>query len=123
MPFASPNIRTEWSRHGTHCAVRVSGKPALHEFFSFLSWLSIETEGWSVDRLLLDLREVRSLRDPQDQSLAGNALGIALRHVDRIASVVPRHVADDGRCEPPVDGVAHSVFRSERKALDWLLEN
>lgn len=124
MPFASPNIRTEWSRHGTHCAVRVSGGPALNEFFSFLSWLSIETEGWSVDRLLLDLREVRSLRDPQDQSLAGNALGIALRHVDRIASVVPRHVATgEGRCEPLADGVARSVFRSERKALDWLLRN
>jgi len=114
--YASQNIRTEWSKHDTHCAVRVSGAPALHEFFSFLSWLSIQTEGWSVRRLLLDLRGVQSLHDPQDQLLAGNAVGLALRHIDKIASIVPGHVnAPDHECD--------SMFTDERGALDWLLEH
>ena len=116
MGFASQNIRTEWTQHDTHSAVQVSGAPALHEFFSFLSWLSIQTEGWSVRRLLLDLRGVQSMHDPQDQLLAGNAVGLALRHVDKVASIVPGHVNTlDGECD--------SVFTDERGALDWLLSN
>lgn len=116
MGFASQNIRTEWSRHDTHCEVQVSGTPALHEFFSFLSWLSIQTEGWSVRRLLLDLRGVRSMHDREDQRIAGDAVGLALRHVEKVAAIVPAHVdADQGGCD--------SVFTDERGALDWLLEN
>jgi len=116
MGFASQNIRTEWSQHETHSAVQVSGAPALHEFFSFLSWLSIQTESWSVQRLLLDLRGVQSMHDPQDRFLAGNALGLALRHVDKVAAIVPGHAdTDHGGCD--------SVFTDERRALDWLLAN
>ena len=116
MGFASQNIRTKWSQHDTHCAVQVSGAPALHEFFSFLSWLSIQTEGWSVRRLLLDLRGVQSMHDREDQRLAGDALGLALRHVDKVASIVPGHVdTDQDGCD--------SVFTDERGALDWLLGN
>lgn len=122
MGYASTNIRTEWSRCGTHCTVRVAGAPALHEFFSFVSWLSIETEGWSVRRLLLDLRGVRSLHDPQEQSLAGNAVGLALRHVDRIASLVPCQVrTGDVGCEAPSRAPALGVFTDEPGALHWLL--
>ncbi len=116
MGFASQNIRSEWSQHDTHCAVQVSGAPALHEFFSFLSWLSVQTEGWSVRRLLLDLRGVQSMHDPQDQLLAGNAVGLALRHVDKVAAIVPGHV-DPGQDD------CDSMFTDERGALDWLLED
>jgi len=122
--YASRNIRAEWSRQGSHWAVRVDGAPALNEFFSFVSWLAVETEGWSVRRLLLDLRGVPSLRDPQELCVADSAVGMALRHVGRIAAVVPGQAAADAGacgCGDPHHGATRCLFTRERDALDWLL--
>ena len=69
--------------------VRATGEPTLGEFIAFLQEVGAESRQWPNDRLLFDLRGIRTLTSFTDHYAVGQEIGRQLRHLRRVASVVP----------------------------------
>lgn len=114
-------IQLQWVRHAQYAAVRVSGTPLLDHALSALDVIAAEAVAGS--RLLIDLRGVTTLHSFTDQFALGHAAAATLRHLERVASLVPEGRATRNSERPARrQGLDLQVFESEARALAWLLE-
>jgi hypothetical protein len=106
-----------------YSVVRVEGEPTLDEFLSFLHRVGIETAGWPVKRVMFDLRGVRTLTTFTEHYAVGEETARQLRHLHRIASVVPAdRITRASEKTAQQAGVNVRVFTSEAEAIEWLME-
>jgi hypothetical protein len=106
-----------------HAVVRVEGEPTLGQFLSFLHLMSVETSGWSVKRVLFDLRGVRTLTSFTEHYAVGEEAARRLRHLHRVASLVPAdRITRASEKTAQRSGLNLVVFTDEGSALAWLLE-
>jgi len=105
-----------------YAVVRVFGSPSLAQFSAFIRRMAVESTRWPHGRGLFDLRGITTLRTVTDHVAIGTAVAEHLRHMRKIASLVPperitgisRRVAQEG-------GVNLAVFVTEAEAIEWLL--
>ena len=103
-------------------AVRVSGAPGLDEFMDLIRHIAEESRAWPQRLLLVDLREVTSIRTFTEQFSIGEEAGRRLKHLRRIASVVPEdRITRTSEKAARHTGVELRVFTSEAEAVQWLL--
>jgi hypothetical protein len=104
-----------------YVVVRVDGEPTLDEFLAFVQRLAAESHQWPVDRALVDMRGVRTLKAFTEHYAVGEAVGRELRHLRRIASVVPAdRITRASEKTAQQAGVNLRVFIDEQEALAWL---
>lgn len=107
---------------GAFAVVRVEGEPSLGQFQSFIQLIAVETSSWSVKRVLFDLRGVRSLTSFTEHYAVGEQAARELRHLHRIASVVPAdRLTRASEKTAQASGLNLRVFTDEGSALEWLL--
>lgn len=101
--------------------VRISGTPLLDHALSALELIAIETSG--ATRLLIDMRGVSKLHSFTDQFALGHAAARKLRHLQKLASLVPqgRTTRNSERAARGA-GLDLRVFESQQEALTWLCE-
>jgi len=103
-------------------AVRVSGAPTLDEFMDFIRRIAEESRAWPQQLLLVDLRAVTTIRSFTEQFSIGEAAGRQLKHLRRIASVVPQdRITRTSEKAARHTGIELKVFTSEAEAVQWLL--
>lgn len=113
-----------WEQHETHGVARLSGAPSLGQFLSFVELLAVETASWQHGRLLADLRGVTTLTSFTEQFTIGEDAARRLRHLKRIASVVPpERITRNSERPARQKGLDLKVFDNERAALAWLLSD
>ena len=108
--------------HRAGCAVvRANGEPSLGEFIAFLQQMGTESRRWASDCVLFDLRGVRTLTSFTEHYAVGQEVGRQLKHVRRLASVVPAdRITRASEKTARQAGVNLSVFTDEGEALAWL---
>ena len=105
-----------------YSVVRADGEPTLAEFLDFVARLGRASMSWTHDRVLVDLRSVRTLKSASEHQAVGEAVGRHLAHLRHIASVVPADRMTRGSEKPARSaGVNLAVFTNEREAIDWLI--
>lgn len=105
-----------------HSVVTVQGEPSLGQFLSFLQLLGVETSGWPNKRVLVDLRGVRTLTSFTEHYAIGEEAARQLRHLHRVASVVPvDRITRASEKTAQRSGLNLVVFTNEAEALAWLL--
>lgn len=104
-----------------YSVVRVDGEPSLGQFLSFLHLIGVETSAWPVKRVLFDLRGVRTLTAFTEHYTVGEEAARQLRHLERIASVVPPdRLTRASEKTARQAGANLSVFTEEGEAIAWL---
>jgi len=108
--------------HRSHCSVvRANGEPTLGEFLAFLQAVGEESKRWSNDRVLFDLRGIRTLTSFTEHYSVGQEVGRQLRHLRRVASVVAAdRITRASEKTARQAGMELSVFTDEGEALAWL---
>ncbi len=101
--------------------VTVTGEPDIGEMLSMIHLLGVESETWEDDRVLVDLRGVRTPFSRPEQFRIGEEAGASLSHMDRIASLVPpERVTRVSEKAAQRNGTNVRVFDDEREAVAWL---
>ncbi len=105
-----------------YAVVRVEGEPSLGQFQSFIQLIAVESAGWSAKRVMFDLRGVRSLTSFTEHYAVGEEAARQLRHLHRIASVVPAdRLTRASEKTAQASGLNLRVFTDEASAVAWLL--
>lgn len=105
-----------------YARVTLSGNPPIEQFLAFVRLMEAETRAWRHDRALFDLRGISTLRHVTEQVAIGQAVARHLRHMDRIASLVPPdRVTGISRKAAQQAGLNLAVFVDEQAAIAWLL--
>lgn len=115
------SLELEWERGPTHAVVRLKGSPKLDHALSALELIAGES---AMDtKLLIDMRGIDTLQSFTDQFALGQVAAARLKHLARVASVVPigRRTRNSER-PAREEGLELRVFESEEEALRWLLE-
>jgi hypothetical protein len=104
------------------CAVvRAGGEPTLGEFIAFLQAVGADSARWTGDCVLFDLRGIRTLTSFTEHYAVGQEIGRQLRHLRRIASVVPAdRITRASEKTARQSGVNLRVFTDEGEAMAWL---
>jgi hypothetical protein len=106
-----------------YSVVRMRGEPSLGQFLSLIQLIGIETAGWTVKRVLFDLRGIRTLTSFTDHYAIGEETARQLRHLHRIASVVDADmITHASEKTARRSGLNLTVFTDESEAVAWLLE-
>ncbi len=106
-----------------YAVVRVEGEPVLDEFQAFIEAMGVESHSWPVQRVLVDLRSVRTLTTFAEHCAVGEQVVRHLHHLHRIASVVPGdRITRASEKTARQSGVNLTVFTSEAEAIAWLQE-
>ncbi|MBG9387053.1 STAS/SEC14 domain-containing protein [Caenimonas aquaedulcis] len=105
-----------------YSVVRVDGEPDLNEFLTFVERLGVESAGWGVREVLVDMRTVRSLKTFTEHYAIGESVARHLAHLRKMASVVPAdRVTRASEKTAKRSGVNLTVFTTESEAIEWLL--
>lgn len=108
-------------REAHHMRVSVTGTPAIGQMLSLIHLLGVESEGWDQDRVLVDLRSVRTPFSEMEQFRIGVEAAASLSHMAKIASVVPAgRVTRISERAARRNGTNVVVFDDEAAALAWL---
>ena len=110
--------------HREGCAViRANGEPTLGEFIAFLQVVGAESMRWRSDRVLFDLRGVRTLTSFTEHYAVGQEVGRQMGHFRRLASVVPAdRITRASEKTARQAGVNMTVFIDEGEAMAWLAQ-
>ena len=101
--------------------VTIIGAPTLGQLLSLIHLLGVESETWSQDKVLVDLRHVVTPFDRPEQFRIGEEAAASLSHMNRIASLVPpERVTRVSEKAARRNGVNVRVFDDEQQALAWL---
>lgn len=101
--------------------VAVTGEPTIEQLLALVHLLGVDSDTWTHDLLLVDLRRVSTHFSPEDQFAIGQAAASSLSHMRKIASVVPRErVTRISEKAARRDGTNVLVFDDEKEALAWL---
>ena len=94
----------------------------LGEFLSFLQTMGVESTGWATRRVMVDLRGIRTLTTFTEHYAIGEEAARQLRHLHRVASVVPGdRITRASEKTAQRTGLNLVVFTDEGSALAWLL--
>jgi hypothetical protein len=108
-------------RGRTFVRVTVSGALEIGELLSMIHLLGVESETWSDDRVLVDLRGVETPFTRYEQFRIGEEAAASLSHMEKIASLVPperiTHVSEKTARRM---GANVQVFDDEKAAKAWL---
>ena len=117
------NYKVRIREEADHTRMTITGQPTIDELLSLFHVIGVQSEDWSPDVLLLDLRGVTS-RYPQEQEFrVGQEIVTSLSHMKRIASVVPTdRITRLAERAARRSVVSIRVFDDEALALDWLRE-
>ncbi len=103
--------------------VRITGELTFDQLVSAVHLLGVESSGWELDRVLVDLRGVISEFSPAEQFRLGEEAAASLLHMRRIASLVPPHrVTRISEKAARRNGSNIQVFDDEAEAVAWLEE-
>lgn len=115
----SLNFQVE--QRGRYAVVRLDGAPSLGQFLSFLQLMGVETAGWPAKRVLFDLRGITTLTTFLEHFAIGEEVARQLRHLGRIASLVPPdRITRASEKTARQAGVNLVVFTDEADAIEWL---
>ena len=104
-----------------YTAVRISGTPSLEQFVLWIARIAAESRSWPRPRGLFDLRGVETLKAVTDHVAIGRAVAEHVRHLEKLASVVPPDRATGiSRKVAQERGVNLAVFIDEDEAVRWL---
>lgn len=110
-----------WEQHEGYGAARLSGSPTLGQMLSCIELIAAETAQWKPAVLLVDLRQVDSLRSFTEQFAIGEHAAARLAHLDKIASVVPpERITRNSERPARRKGLNLLVFTAEEEAIAWL---
>jgi hypothetical protein len=101
--------------------VTVTGELEIDQLLSMIHLLGVDSETWSDDRVLVDLRSVRTEFSLLDQYRIGQEAATSLSHMGKIASLVrPERVTRMSEKAAQRSGTNVRVFDDERAATEWL---
>jgi hypothetical protein len=102
-------------------SVKVSGPATLPEFLAFIAELGGETYRHGDRRVLADLLEVQNKFKFTDHFQIGEAAAKELKHLERLASVVPANqITRTSEKVAVKQGLQLRVFTSMSDAISWL---
>ena len=115
------NFRVE--QRALYAVVRVDGEPTLEQFLDFVAQLGRQSADWPHDRVLVDLRSIRTLTSFTEHYAVGEAVVRHMAHLRKLASVVPGdRLTRASEKTAQRAGVNLMVFTSEGEAIQWLTE-
>ena len=122
LPYAvGMNLRVEVEHRQGYSVVRLRGEPSLGQFLSFVQLIGVETSGWTVRRVLFDLRGIRNFTSFTEHYAIGEETARQLHHLHRIASVVDADmITRASEKTARRSGVNLTVFTDEGEAVRWL---
>src|SRR5213075_2984781 len=104
-----------------YTVVRMDSDPTIDDFLRTIEALGLESHQWTSGRVLFDMRSVRTLKSFTDHYAIGEAVGRHLKHMKRMASVVPAdRITRASEKTARLAGASLTVFTSEREAIEWL---
>ncbi|HXD40662.1 MAG TPA: STAS/SEC14 domain-containing protein [Ramlibacter sp.] len=104
-------------------SVKVSGPATLADFVAFIAEFGAESHRHGDKRVLVDLLEVQNQFKFTDHFRIGEAAARELRHLERLASVVPASQLTRTSEKVAVrQGLQLRVFVSMSEAIRWLQE-
>jgi hypothetical protein len=116
-------MQYEVEHRSGYTVVRASGEPSLGEFFAFLQEVGAASPRWPGDRVLFDLRAIRTLTTFTEHYAVGQELVRQLRHLKRVASVVAAdRITRASEKTARQAGMDLMVFTDEGEAVAWLEE-
>jgi hypothetical protein len=119
--LAAMGIDYQVEHRATCTVVRASGEPTLGDFIAFLGKVGAQSKGWTNDRLLFDLRGIRTLTTFTEHYSVGQEAGRQLRHLRRVASVVAAdRITRASEKTARQAGMDLRVFTDEGEAVAWL---
>jgi hypothetical protein len=103
-----------------YTVVRTSGEPSLGEFIAFVQEVGAASAAWR-DRVLFDLRGIRTLTSFTEHYSIGQEVVRQLRHLKRVASVVAAdRITRASEKTARQAGMDLMVFTDEGEAIAWL---
>lgn len=117
-------LRHTVEQRTTYAVVRVEGDPSIDEFLRFVEELALESTSWPTQRVLVDMRSIRSLKTFTEHYAVGEAVARHMRHLHKVASVVPAdRITRASEKTAQRSGFNLVVFINEGEAIDWLNES
>jgi hypothetical protein len=115
------DLRFDVEHRDLYSVVRVEGAPTLGQFLSFLQLMGVETTGWTVRRVLFDLRRLQTLTAFTEHHAVGEEAARQLAHLQRVASLVePHRITRASEKTAQRSGMNLMVFTEEDAAIAWL---
>jgi hypothetical protein len=114
-------LQTRIHRSKEFTTLKVDGPASLGDFVAFIAELADITRANGDKRLLVDLLDVENEFRFTDHFLIGEEAARHLKHLERVASVVPE--AEITRTSEKVavkQGLQLQVFTSMKQAIAWL---
>jgi len=105
-----------------YALARIRGEPSLAQFLSLIQRIGVESAAWPSNRLLVDLRGIRTLTSFTDRYTIGQESARQLGHLHRIASLIDHDlITRAGERTARRAGVNLTVFSDAAEATAWLL--
>ncbi len=102
-------------------SVKVSGPATLPEFVAFIAEFGAESHRHGDKRVLVDLLEVQNRFRFTDHFQIGEAAARELKHLERLASIVPAsQITRTSEKVAVKHGLQLRVFTSMTEAIRWL---
>jgi len=115
------SLEASVAHHDGYTTVVLRGTPTLGDLLVYLEELALQSREWQPPFVLFDIREIQTLTAFTEQFQLGQAVALRLRHLRRIASLVP-----EGRRTGTSQKVARSgganlmVFTDRAAAVAWV---
>jgi hypothetical protein len=104
-------------------SVRIAGRAVLTDFFMFIAEFGEESRRNGDKRVLVDLLDVENDFKFTDHFQIGEAAAIQLKHLERLASIVPEdQITHTSEKVAIKRGLQLRVFTSMTEAIRWLSE-
>ena len=114
-------LRVRVQRLPEFTSAKVSGPATLADFVAFIAEFGAETHRHGDKRVLVDLLEVQNEFKFTDHFQIGEAAARELKHLERLASVVPAgQITHTSEKVAVKQGLRLRVFTSMSEAIRWL---
>ena len=121
MNEAVMNFDLHVAQEGDHARVQVAGHPSFDQVLSMIHLLGIDSGEWTLEVLLVDLREVQTVFTREEQFRIGLEAALSLAHLRKVASLVPpERITRISEKAARRNGTNVRVFGDEQAALAWL---
>jgi hypothetical protein len=106
-----------------YTSVKVTGPASLSDFLQLIADISAQTREKGDKRVLVDLLAVEGELKFTDHFQMGQEVGQRLRHLERLASVVPEDkITRTSEKVALTQGVQLRVFTSINDAIQWVTQ-
>jgi hypothetical protein len=123
MDVASMLLQIRIRRLPEFTSVKISGPAALADMLQFAANFGEDSRAHGDKRVLVDLLEVENTFKFTDHFRIGEAAAHQLKHLDRLASIVPAgQITRTSEKVARKQGLQLRVFTSMTEAIRWLYE-